>query len=189
MKFSVVFCQNAFYASRGAFGGLNEVWDNFWQFWHKFVAWVSIMLSTFPQEPFEEENASTNFYSLTFFRARSSSDFWRFLHPQGCQTCNLRDRKNFRMKSFLWENYSSIYIFSVFEWKILGFLSVFWQGVKIAFHVCIGIFRENFFFQQKSTLLLVFGPQQMDCEKAFCMLVKTASYASRGTFRDNFLNM
>ena len=110
VKFSVVSCQNAFYASRRVFGGLNEVWDKFWQFWQKLLAWVSIKLSKCPWEPFEEENASTKFYFLSFFRSRIFPDFWRFLHRQGCQTCNLRDGKNFLMKWFS-EKTSCFYIF------------------------------------------------------------------------------
>ena len=139
----MVFCQNAFYASRGAFRGLNEVWEKFWQFWQKFLAWVSIRLSTCPQESFEEENASIMIYSLTFFRARSFSDFWRFLHRQCCQTCNLRDRKCFLMKWFFQKTSCLYNFFQSLSGRFLDFCPFYWQ-------VCIqrvhrNIPRKNFF--------------------------------------------
>ena len=43
---------------------------------HKFLAWVSFLLSTCPGEPFEEENASINYFSPTFFSGRR---LFRFL--------------------------------------------------------------------------------------------------------------
>ena len=163
MKSSVVFCQNAFYACRGAFGWLNEVWDKFWQFWQKFLTWVSIKLSTCPRESFEEENPSTNFYYLTFFRARSFSDFWRFLHPQGCQTCNLRDRRRFPMQWFF-EKTSCLYNFSQsLSGLFLDFCPFLWQ-------VCIqrahrNIPRKNV-FSNNNQISLWFLSQENEFWKA-----------------------
>ena len=151
VKFSVVSCQNAFYASRRVFGGLNEVWDKFWQFWQKLLAWVSIKLSKCPWEPFEEENASTKFYFLSFFRSRIFPDFWRFLHRHGCQTCNLRDGKNFLMKWFS-EKTSCFYIFpQSLSGIFLDFSPFLWQ-------VCIqpahrNIPRKNVFSNKQQLCL------------------------------------
>ena len=103
-KLFVAFCQNAIIVSSKALGGIDDVWDKFWQFWQKFWAWVTIKLSTCQREPFDEENVSIIFHSLTFFRAGNFSVFWRFLYRQGCQTCNLRDRRRFLMNRSLWEN-------------------------------------------------------------------------------------
>ena len=76
VKFFLAFCQNAINDSRGTFGGLDEVFEKFWHFWQKFLAWVSNLLSTCPRELFEEKNTSTNFYSIGFFRASIFSVFW-----------------------------------------------------------------------------------------------------------------
>ena len=43
---------------------------------HKFLAWVSFLLSTCPREPFEEENVSINYFPPTCFRGGNFSDFW-----------------------------------------------------------------------------------------------------------------
>ena len=49
---------------------------NFDSLCHKFLTWVSFLLSTSPGEPFEEEIVSINYFSPTFFRAGNFSDFW-----------------------------------------------------------------------------------------------------------------
>ena len=43
---------------------------------HKFLAWVSFLLSTCPGEHFEEEIVSINYFSPSFFRAGNLSQFW-----------------------------------------------------------------------------------------------------------------
>ena len=49
---------------------------NFDSLCHKFLAWMSFLLSMCPGELFEEEIVSINYFSPTFFRAGNFSDFW-----------------------------------------------------------------------------------------------------------------
>ena len=49
---------------------------NFDSLCHKFLAWMSFLLSTCPGEHLEEEIVSINYFSPTFFRAGNFSDFW-----------------------------------------------------------------------------------------------------------------
>ena len=44
-------------ACRGAFGGKDNYWVKPCQSWHKLLAWVSVLLSTWGEEPIDQRNA------------------------------------------------------------------------------------------------------------------------------------
>ena len=89
---------------------------------------------------------------------------------------------------FSWNDFSRKLVVCIIFFRVWA--EGFWIFVhfigRFAFSVCIGIFRGKIFFQWKSTLFSDFSTQKMDSEKHFGMLVKTASYASRGTFGATF---
>ena len=99
-EFFLAICQKAIYDCRGAFRGNGKVWDKFWQFWHEFVAWVSILLFSCPLEPLKK-NIPQKIYILSLFNEHQTFQFFgETFFRQGCQSCNLCVRRRFLKKWF-----------------------------------------------------------------------------------------
>ena len=77
---------------------------NFDSLCHKFLAWVSFLLSTFPGEPFEEEIVSINYFSPTFFRAGIFPDFWGSFIGKAARWAIFVTGDVFSHEMVFWEN-------------------------------------------------------------------------------------
>ena len=163
---------------------------NFDNLCHKFLTWVSFLLSTCPRELFEEENVSINCFSITFFRAGIFFDFWVNSFRQRCQTCNLCDWGCFLMKCFFGKT-CCLYDYSQkLSGRFLNFCPFFWQQWQTCIPRVRGkIPRKIFFLTKKSYLFSDFDPQKFDSEKQLGMFVKTTPYVVGRTFGANFLNL
>ena len=157
-KFREIFCgvlSKCNLCFQRSFGGLNEVWENFWQFCQKFLAWVSINLSTCPVEAFDEKNASKNFYSLSFFEQGAFQKLGDFFIGRVAKHATYVPGDVFSL-NVLFENILCLYnCFQSLSGRFLDFCTFFGSFVKIAFRVCIGIIRGKSFFQ--NTKNFVFG--------------------------------
>ena len=83
----------------------------------------------------------------------------------------------FSTKVIFWENYLFVYLFSEFEQKIFGFLSIFGSVVRIPLRVCRGTIRGKEFLSRRNKLNIVFGfwATKLDYYLQLEMFVKTAS--------------
>ena len=157
-EFFLAICQKAIYDCRGAFRGNGKVWDKFWQFWHEFVAWVSILLFNCPLEPLKK-NIPQKIYILSLFNEHQTFQFFgETSFRQGCQSCNLRDRRRFLMKWFFFEETLCLYNFlQSLSGRNLDFCQFFQQRCQN----CIlraqrNIPWKNLFFQN-NIFNIVFG--------------------------------
>ena len=178
-KFSLLFLD----FERKNFQTLANLSKSFCEFWHKVLAWLSKFLSTW--------TTSVIIISATFFQRTVFQIFSEFLFDRAHKHVNFvpgdfsRERINFEKSSCF------IFVFSLseFERKIFGFVESFGRFFKFAFCVCSHrIPGKTCFFPKKLILQLFsdFEPQKFDSEKQIGMLVKTASYVSRGTFGATF---
>ena len=92
---------------------------NFDSLCHKFLTWVSFLLSTSPGEPFEEEIVSINYFSPTFFRAGIFSEFWGSFFSKAARWAIYVTGDVFTWNGFLRELFVYITIFK--NWA-----EVFW---------------------------------------------------------------
>ena len=118
--FFVAICQKAIYDCRGAFRGKDKIWDKFRQFRQKFLARVSIMLSSCPGEPSEEEKTSTILYPLTFFTKFSSGRVAKHaIYVTG---------DVFSWNAFFEKSSCLYFYFQTLSGRFLDFCRFFWQG-------------------------------------------------------------
>ena len=168
---------------RKNFQTLANLSKSFWEFWHKVLAWLSNFLSTW--------TTSVIIISATFFQRTIFQIFSEFFFDRAHKHVNFvpgdfsRERINFEKSSCF------IFVFSLSESerKIFGFVEIFGRFYKFAFCVCSHRIPEKpAFFPKKwsYSCFLDFEPQKFDSEKQIGMLVKSASYVSRGTFGATF---
>ena len=100
---------------------------NFDSLCHKFLTWVSFLLSTSPGETFEEQIVSINYFSPTFFSSRNLFRLLGKFFRQGCQVRNLCDWSRFLMKWFFERTVCLNNYFQKLRGRFLNFCLVFWQ--------------------------------------------------------------
>ena len=118
-----------------------------WQFWHKFVAWVSNMLFMCPGKPFHEENASTKIYSLLFFEQGVFQIFADSFIGSVAKHAIYVTGNVFSWNDFSRKLFVCIIFFQSLSRRFLDFCPFYWQ-------VCIQRVHRNFseekFFSNKN---------------------------------------
>ena len=103
----------------------NEI--NFDNLCHKFLAWVSFLLSTCPRETFEEQNVSINYFSPTFFGEGNFSDFWGSFFGKAARSAIYVTGDVFSWNVFFGRTGCLYKYFQKLSGRLLNFCPVFWQ--------------------------------------------------------------
>ena len=67
--------ENTISACIGIFRGNDNFWGNSWQFWHKLLSWMSVLLPTWPEEPFDKKLPESFYNLLLFFEQKTFQIF------------------------------------------------------------------------------------------------------------------
>ena len=162
-----------------SFRGKDKIWDKFRQFRQKFLARVSIMLSSCPREASEEEKTSTIFYPLTFFTKFSSGRVAKHaIYVTG---------DVFSWNAFFEKSSCLYFYFQTLSGRFLDFCRFFWQGSQN----CTpreqrNVPRKTYWPRRNTNSDFGFSAKKVDSEKQFGMFLKNASYVSGGKFGASF---
>ena len=97
--------ENTISACRGAFRGKCNFWVNSWQVWHKLLAGMSVLLFSWPEEPFDKKLPESFYNLLLFFEQKTFQIFGqvfssRFPNMQTpCQASSFRVMISFEKSS------------------------------------------------------------------------------------------
>ena len=156
--------------------------------WHKFLAWVSFLLSTCPGEPLRKKMPQKTIFLPLSFRAGNFSDFWGIFFRQGCQTCNLCDWRSFVMERFF-EKTGRLYDYSQkLTGRLMVFLSSFLAALLKLHSTCAEEHTEEkpSFQKEKSALFSDFDPQKNNSEEKTRYVRKNCPYLVKRTFGATF---
>ena len=155
---------------------------------HKFLAWVSFLLSTCPGETFEEEMASINFFSPTFF---SSRKLFRFLGK--FFSARLPNMQSSWLEKFSHEMFflrKLIVSKNIFRKRAEGFwifVQFFGSVDKNAFLVCGGTYRwKTFIPERKFNFVFGFWSTKIWFWETIRYVRKNCPYLVKRTFGATF---
>ena len=116
--------KNTISACRLAFGGKDNFWVNSWQFWHKLLAWVSILLSTWPEEPFDKKMLQS-FYNLLLFSEQKTYQIFGQVFSAGLPNMQTPCQASFSLVKISFEKFSCFIIVSRVWAEVFRVLSNF----------------------------------------------------------------
>ena len=170
------------------FGGIHEVWDNFWQSLTQILSMSVFFAFYVSRGTFEEENASINYFSPAFFLSRKLFRFLGNFFSAGLPNMQSMWLEKFCNGAFFWENWSFIWLFSEIVRKAYGFLSSFLAALLKLQSTCAEDHTEEkpSFQKEKSALFSDFDPQKNNSEKKTRNVRKNCPYLVKRTFGATF---